>query len=74
MCQEIGTIDAGVVLVIEITISLGTDQVKKTKQASFSSFGHVTTFQLDAIKSVSSQKHLIKHITSMSLTTNFTIY
>ena len=69
--QTIGMIDAGVTLVIETTISLGADQVKKIKQASLSSFGPANAFQLDVIESTSSRKCLIKHIASMPPTTHY---
>ena len=73
MFQTIGVIDAGIVLAIEPTLSLGADQATKVRNAS-SAFGSVNAHQLDSVKSIASRAQLIKHVTSMTPSTNHTTF
>ena len=71
--QAIGTVDAGVTLVIETTLSLGADQSSKIASASGRN-GPVESFQLDSLKSKTSRNSLSQHLRSLEKTTNASIF
>ena len=71
--QTIGVVDAGIVLIIENTLSLGADQATKIREAS-SDYGSVNAFQLDSIKTTASRTNLIKYLCSITPTTHSTAF
>ena len=71
--QAVGTVDAGVTLVIETTLSLGADQSSKISSASGIN-GPVESFQLDSLKSKSSRTSLNQYLRSLEKSTNTSIF
>ena len=71
--QAVGTIDAGVILVIETTLSLGADQSSKISSAS-SDNGPIESFQLDSLKSNGSRQSLNQHLRSLDKETSTAIF
>ena len=71
--QTIGTVDGGVTVVIEPTLSLGADQSSKIDLADTSS-KLVKSFQLDGIKNPKSREDLNEFLCSLSPTTNASIF
>ena len=71
--QQIDVIDAGVVLVIDTTLSLGADQVTKIRN-TLSTVGYVSARLLGGAKLIASRSQLIKHITSMTSSSNHTTF
>ena len=60
-CQGIGSVDAGMTLVIENALSLRSDQLSKVEQASASG-EQVEAFQLDSIKTPTLCNDLNMHL------------
>ena len=71
--QTIDVVDGGIVLIIETTLSLGADQASKIDTAS-TSFGSISSYQLDSIKSTKNRNILINHLKSMTKNSNNTIF
>lgn len=71
--QGIGTVDAGVTIVLENTLSLSSDQLSKISEAN-EECGPIEAYQLDSIKSQSLRTDFSKHIRSFHSSTNATIF
>ena len=72
-CQSVGTVDAGIILVIEPTLSLGADQASKISSAT-SEHGDVDAYQLDSLKSNKSKNTLYQCLRSITSDSNETIF
>lgn len=73
VCQAIGSIDAGVTLIIENTLSLSSDQVSKISTANTSN-GDAEACQLDNLKTATLRNELSKCLRSLTSETNTAIH
>jgi superfamily II DNA helicase RecQ len=60
--QTLSVVNGGLTIIIENTLSLGSDQTSKIQSANEYSGGRVISFQLDEVKNVEQQSSLSKRI------------
>ena len=71
--ESVGTVGAGLALVVENALSLGADQHSKMAAASGAN-GPVESFQLDSLKSKASRRNLNQCLRSLRKDTNGSIF